>query len=471
MERPGEPCPKVHGETIQSGCDTAEFPGHAHFGMCPVVDGDGATRGLGLRAQPSDDGGRALGECDLALVVEGPEGHHRLIAGGGVVLAVADHPGLPHRGLQPLEGLLPAVLGDLRVIVVEEGRIPGIQVGQRTRRRDPHPSQHLPLAGVETAAGDRRRGVLGTHLIGAPQLVRAQPAFLLADRNHQRLRVIGGPGDQGGGRSDLHPEVVFVVVAFQHRPHGLASAAGERGPRRGGQVVPDEDWFVLAARHRHGAGADDRPEQPVGSRVEAAGLQHPGVVRQLQAVFVVMRGRGAPGQLPPDVGPHQGGHRLGRLLGGAQGFVVLDVSGQIAATDLDEHVRPALAPAGSVIRQPPAQDEWRPGLHGRQRFRDRRGLAQAGINQLRGIGVQSDQFGEHLGFELPAGVEEGLQFCRGHPLRNRNQGREVVVGAHRTLLGGITAQQDGLCRTGARHILSMTKGHDMAGLAAADRVE
>ncbi len=113
---------------------------------------------------------------------------------------------------------------------------------------------------------------------------------------------------------------------------------------------------------------------------------------------------------------------------------VLDVSGQVAAADLDEHVRPALAPGGGVIRQPPAKDERYPGLHGRQRFRDRRGLAQVGVNQLRGVGLDSDQFGEHLGFELPAGVKEGLQFFRGLPLRIRNQGREVVVGAHRTLL-------------------------------------
>jgi hypothetical protein len=71
-------------------------------------------------------------------------------------------------------------------------------------------------------------------------------------------------------------------------------------------------------------------------------------------------------------------------------------------------VRPAGAPAGGVLGQPPAQDRRHPGCHGRQRFRDRRVLAQAGIHHFGGVGMDPDPFGEHLGFELPAGSEEVL---------------------------------------------------------------
>ena len=356
--------------------------------------------------------------------------------------AVADHPGLAHRGVQAFAGLFAAVLGDLRVVVVEEPVVVGVEVGQRGGGADPQVPQRPPLPGVEPASGDRRRRILRAHLLGAPHFVGALPALRLADRGDQRVGVVGGAGDPRGGGRHLQPEGVLVVVALQHRAEHLAAAAGEGGAAGPGQVVPDEHRRGVRARKCHQAGAEDRPGQLVLARMQPARLQHPGVVRQLQAVLEVVPAGGQTGGLPAEAWLSQRGHQLGRLLGRLNGLVVLDVGRQVAAADPDQNVRAAGAPAGGVVGQPPTQHERRPGPQGLQCRRDGVGFAEPGIDEDRAALMDVEKSGEHLLLVAHAGVEVGLNLRRGFPHQGGHQRREGVVGAHRALFGGIAAQQD-----------------------------
>ena len=58
--------------------------------------------------------------------------------------------------------------------------------------------------------------------------------------------------------------------------------------------------------------------------------------------------------------------------------------------------------------------------------------------------MQPQQFGEHLLLEATAGVEVGLHLLRRFPHQAWHQRREVVVGAHGTLLGRVPAEEDRL---------------------------
>lgn len=150
-------------------------------------------------------------------------------------------------------------MGDLDDVLVEESWIVGIDRRQRLRRGDAHAPQRQPFPGAEPADGDRGRGVLGAHLLGAPLLVGAGAALVLANRFDKGGRVVVGTRDATGILGDLQPEPLLVVITLEQRAALLALAAGEGLKQRLVQVVPDEHQpRTVGGRHRDRTGAQHR---------------------------------------------------------------------------------------------------------------------------------------------------------------------------------------------------------------------
>lgn len=128
--------------------------------------------------------------------------------------------------------------------------------------------------------------------------------------------------------------------------------------------------------------------------------------------------------------------RLGLL--GFQRPVVLDVARQISAVDPDQQIWFSLAGTGGIVGQPAAQNERRSGVHGSQGRGNRVVVTQPGVDHD-GAGLGLGERGEHVGFEGDAGVQACLVLGVGHPCHRA--GPEVVLDAHRALLGRVAAEQ------------------------------